>query len=41
VPANIAWMDRHNLIGDSDADEIEDRLIAAQRQVLQWSTKGV
>ncbi len=41
VPANIAWMDRHNLIANSDSDGIEDRLIAAQRRVPAWSTREV
>ena len=28
---SIAWMDRHNLVPDSDADDLEDRIIAAVR----------
>ncbi len=35
MPDNIAWMDRHGLIADSDGDDLEDRLIAAQHQVAQ------
>ena len=27
VAENIAWMDRHNRIPDSDADDLEDRII--------------
>jgi nucleoside-diphosphate-sugar epimerase len=33
IPANVTWMDRHGLIADSDADALEDRLIAAQHAV--------
>lgn len=33
IPANVAWMEQHGLIADSDADDTEDRLIAAQRRV--------
>ncbi len=29
VAENIAWMDKHNLIPDSDADDLEDRIIQA------------
>ena len=28
---SIAWMDRHDLVPDSDADDLEDRIIAALR----------
>jgi len=28
---SIAWMDKHNLVPDSDADDFEDRIIAAVR----------
>ena len=28
---SIAWMDKHNLVPDSDADDLEDRIIAAVR----------
>jgi len=28
---SIAWMDQHNLVPDSDADDLEDRIIAAVR----------
>jgi hypothetical protein len=28
---SIAWMDKHKLVPDSDADDIEDRIIAAVR----------
>jgi nucleoside-diphosphate-sugar epimerase len=31
MAANIAWMDRHGLVTDSDADPLEDRIIAALR----------
>ncbi|MCZ6675992.1 MAG: NAD-dependent epimerase/dehydratase family protein [Candidatus Poribacteria bacterium] len=30
---NIAWMDKHNRIPDSDADDLEDRIIAAVRDL--------
>jgi nucleoside-diphosphate-sugar epimerase len=33
VQQNVDWMDRHGLVADSDADEVEDRVIAAQRRV--------
>ena len=33
VVENIAWMDRHNRIPDSDADDLEDRIIAAVRSL--------
>ena len=26
---SIAWMDKHDLVTDSDADDLEDRIIAA------------
>ena len=29
VAENIEWMDKHNLIPDSDADDLEDQIIAA------------
>ncbi|MFM1549134.1 MAG: NAD-dependent epimerase/dehydratase family protein [Lentisphaeria bacterium] len=29
VAANIEWMDKHSLVPDSDADDLEDRIIAA------------
>ena len=28
---SIAWMDKHNLVPDTDADDLEDRIIAAVR----------
>ena len=28
---SIAWMDKHNLVPDSDADDLEDAIIAAAR----------
>ncbi len=28
---SISWMDKHNLVPDSDADDLEDRIIAAVR----------
>ena len=28
---SIAWMDRNNLVPDSDADDLDDRIIAAVR----------
>jgi len=28
---SIAWMDQHNLVPDSGADDLEDRIIAAVR----------
>lgn len=31
LAANIAWMDRHGLVKDSDADPLEDRIIAELR----------
>jgi nucleoside-diphosphate-sugar epimerase len=31
VAENIAWMDKHNRVPDSDADDLEDRIIAAVR----------
>jgi nucleoside-diphosphate-sugar epimerase len=31
MAANIAWMDRHGLVSDSDADPLEDRIIADLR----------
>jgi hypothetical protein len=34
IQENVDWMDRQGLIANSDADEIEDRVIAAQRQVV-------
>ncbi|MGH2347092.1 MAG: NAD-dependent epimerase/dehydratase family protein [Chloroflexota bacterium] len=34
IPENVDWMDRQGMIADSDGDEIEDRVIAAQRRVL-------
>jgi nucleoside-diphosphate-sugar epimerase len=34
IPENVDWMDRQGMIADSDADEIEDRVIAAQRGVF-------
>jgi len=30
---SIAWMDKHNLMPDSDADDLEDRIIAAVREL--------
>ena len=33
VAANIAWMDKHSLVPDSDADDLEDRIIAAIRNL--------
>ncbi len=33
VAENIAWMDRHNLVPDSDADNLEDRVIEAVRNL--------
>ena len=30
---SIAWMDRHNLVPDSDTDDLEDRIIAAVRGI--------
>ena len=33
VAENIAWMDRHNRVPDSDADDLEDRIIAAVRDL--------
>jgi nucleoside-diphosphate-sugar epimerase len=31
---NVAWMDRHALVTDSDADPLEDRMVAALRGVV-------
>ena len=31
IADSIAWMDKHNLVPDSDADDLEDRIIAAIR----------
>ena len=31
VAESIAWMDKHNLVPESDADDLEDRIIAAVR----------
>ena len=33
VTENIAWMDKHNRIPDSDADDLEDRIIEAVRNL--------
>ena len=33
VAENIAWMDKHNLVPDSDADDLEDQIIAAVRNL--------
>ena len=33
VAENIAWMDKHNLIPDSDADDLEDQVIEAVRNL--------
>jgi nucleoside-diphosphate-sugar epimerase len=33
ISENVDWMDRHGLIANSDTDDIEDRVIAAQRAV--------
>ena len=33
VAENIAWMDKHNRIPDSDADDIEDRIIETIRNL--------
>jgi nucleoside-diphosphate-sugar epimerase len=35
IAENVVWMDRQGMIADSDADTVEDRVIAAQRRVLQ------
>jgi nucleoside-diphosphate-sugar epimerase len=35
MAANIAWMDRHGLVSDSDADPLEDRIIAELRGLPQ------
>jgi len=31
IADSIAWMDKHYLVPDSDADDLEDRIIAAIR----------
>jgi nucleoside-diphosphate-sugar epimerase len=33
VAENIAWMDKHHLVPDSDANDLEDRIIAAIRDL--------
>jgi hypothetical protein len=33
VAENIEWMDKHGLVVDSDADDLEDRIIAAARNL--------
>ena len=33
VAENIAWMDKHNLVPDSDADDLEDQIIEAVRNL--------
>ena len=33
VAENIAWMDQHNLVPDSDADDLEDQVIEAVRNL--------
>ena len=33
VAENIAWMDTHGLVPDSDADDLEDQIIAAVRKL--------
>lgn len=33
VAENIAWMDKHNLVPDSNADNLEDQIIAAVRNL--------
>ncbi len=35
IAANVAWMDGHGMVENSDADETEDCLIAAQRAVAE------
>lgn len=35
VPEVIAWLDRHGKIGNSDADDAEDRLVEAQRRAAR------
>ena len=33
IAESIAWMDRNNLVPDSDSDDLEDRIIAAVRRL--------
>ena len=33
VAENIAWMDKHNLVPDSDADDLEDQIIETVRNL--------
>lgn len=36
VVENVRWMEKHNLIVSSDLDDTEDRIIAAQRRVMNF-----
>jgi nucleoside-diphosphate-sugar epimerase len=40
MAANIAWMDRHGLVSDSDGDPLEDRIIAELRGLPRRLTEG-
>ncbi len=41
VAENIAWMDRYDLVPNSDADDLEDRIIAAARALpTTFRTEG-
>ncbi len=37
---SIAWMDKHNLVPDSDADDFEDRIIAAVRGLPEYISRS-